>query len=92
MTLPPQKVQGQPLRAAHLLLKQLFDMVPPDATVTLSLTGSQSKLAATLLGTTPINEFKAIARGVVEIVPDARTILEIGGDGSRFIKIDHDQE
>ena len=90
VTLPPQKVQGQPWHAAHILLQQFFKHCPDDVDLSLSLTGSQAKLIAAALGAPVVNEFKAIARGVVEVVPEARTILEIGGDGSRYIKVEYD--
>ncbi len=86
------KVQGQPLKAAYQLLTNFYQSNQSDIDVKISLTGSQAKLVASLLQAPHINEFKAIARGVVELVPGAKTILEIGGDGSRYIKVAFDPE
>jgi predicted CoA-substrate-specific enzyme activase len=83
----PVKVKGQPLMAVAELLLQLIDGTPASAEIMLQFTGSQAKRAAQLLAAPCMNEFKAIARGCVELVPEARTILEIGGDGSRFIQV-----
>ncbi|MBN1481850.1 hypothetical protein EH223_05865 [candidate division KSB1 bacterium] len=85
----PLKVQGQPMSAAAQLLADFFDLVPGQK-VQLNLTGSQAKLVAMRLNAPCINEFKAIARGGVELVPAAKTILEIGGDVSRYIHIEFD--
>ncbi|MBN1465788.1 CoA activase, partial [candidate division KSB1 bacterium] len=81
-------VRGQSLKVAQQLLRDLFDACPADAAISLSVTGSQAKLVASLLQVPYINEFKAIARGVVELAPNAKTIIEIGGDGSRYLKLE----
>lgn len=80
------------MKAARQLLSNFFSSCPIDSSVQISLTGSQAKLVASLLNAPHINEFKAIARGVVELVPDAKTILEIGGDGSRYLRVDFDPQ
>lgn len=81
-------VRGQPLKVAQQLLRDFCDACPADAAISLSVTGSQAKLVASQLQVPYINEFKAIARGVVELAPNARTVIEIGGDGSRYLKLD----
>ena len=91
-TLPPLPVKGQPLKAAQKLLNDILYECPDDATIFINITGSQGKLVAKRLGAPYINEFKAIARGAVELVPEAKTILEIGGDGSRYIKVEFDPQ
>jgi predicted CoA-substrate-specific enzyme activase len=88
----PVKVKGQPLLAVAELLRQLIDGTPASTEIMLQLTGSQAKRAAQLLAVPCMNEFKAIARGCIELVPKARTILEIGGDGSRFIQVQWNPE
>ncbi len=83
----PVAVKGRPREAAVRLLRGLLDDAG-DAPILLQLTGSQAALIAAQLSVPWVNEFKATARGCVELVPDARTILEIGGDGTRFMQID----
>ncbi|MBN1559199.1 CoA activase, partial [candidate division KSB1 bacterium] len=80
-------VHGQPVKAAQRLLSDFFDAYSTDVTVSLNVTGSQGKLVATLLNVPYVNEFKAIARGTIELAP-ARTIIEIGGDVSRYLKVE----
>ncbi|MBN2355362.1 hypothetical protein JXO59_04575, partial [candidate division KSB1 bacterium] len=84
-----ESVFGEPLKVTERMLKMLLEF-KPGAAVQLQLTGIHAKLIAEALNVPYINEFKAIARGVVEWVPETKTILELGGDGSRFIHIQHD--
>lgn len=86
------ELMGQPIKRAHQLLYSVLQACPDNAILKLSVTGSQSKQVARLLGAPIINEFKSIARGTVQSVPKARTILEIGGDGSRYIKVNFDAD
>lgn len=87
LALKPQKVLGNPLGVAHALLREIISAHTSSVPISLQVTGSQGKLISDLLNVPHANEFKAICRGVVEVIPDARTILEIGGDGSKFIKL-----
>lgn len=86
------KVLGDPSRASFYLLSTLFKHIPQDIEIHLGITGSQANIIAQSFDIPITNEFKAIARGVVTIYPDARTILEIGGDGSRYLKVDYNKE
>jgi predicted CoA-substrate-specific enzyme activase len=88
----PVKVLGQPLKAAAQLLKTLFDGKPSDYSVVIHMTGCNGKSISQQIPIPYMNEFMAISHGVIVLVPDARTILEIGGDGSRFIKIAPDDQ
>ena len=83
-------VQGRPIRTAKRMLGDFLASCPDGVEFRLNLTGSQAKLVAEILQAPYINEFKALARGAVELVPSAKSILEIGGDGSRYLKIDFD--
>jgi len=85
----PVKVLGDPLNAALRLLDPLKDVLS-GYELYMQVTGSQGGIIAELSGCPYINEFRAIGRGVAQLVPQARTILEIGGDKSRFIRINYD--
>jgi predicted CoA-substrate-specific enzyme activase len=52
------------------------------------VTGSGRELLAEALGIPAINEISAHATGVHRINPDVRTIIEIGGQDSKFIRIE----
>ncbi len=86
------RVLGSPVNAAHRLLKNLFSIMPPQTALKLKITGSQGSLVAKQLNVPIVNEFKAIARGTVELVPECETILEIGGDGSRYLNVSYDKK
>lgn len=88
---PILKVKGEPIKVVHLLLKQLFTQFPDITSAKINITGAQAKPVSEKLKIPLLNEFKAIARGTVELEPLARTILEIGGDASRYIKVRYDE-
>ena len=81
-------VLGEPLACARYFLEALIQRIP--AAVRLNLTGIHAKLIAATLELPFINEFKAIAHGAVTINPAVRTVLEIGGDASRYLHIHYD--
>ena len=57
----------------------------PAAVATVSVTGTGGKYLAELLGATFINEIIAQTRGTAEYVPQARTIIDMGGEDSKLI-------
>ncbi len=81
-------VLGEPIKVMERLLTILFEL--KGETVSLNVTGIHAKRMAEILGVPYLNEFHAVARGAIELVPDAQTILEMGGDGSRFLQIHRD--
>jgi predicted CoA-substrate-specific enzyme activase len=85
-----QPVLGEPLSLTRAILARLVEFAPPSLPVRLQMTGIHAKHIAEHLGVSFINEFKAIARGAVRLNPLTRTILEIGGDASRYLHIDYD--
>ena len=52
------------------------------------MTGSGSQLIAKILGIYFENEFRAIAKGVRTFNPEVRTIFEIGGESSKYLRLD----
>ncbi|MDZ7724958.1 MAG: acyl-CoA dehydratase activase [candidate division KSB1 bacterium] len=81
-----EPVRGNPQKAARILFDSIADMFPKDE-FKITVTGSQGVQIAHVLDLNVLNEFKAIAAGALELFPDVKTILEIGGDGSRFLKV-----
>jgi predicted CoA-substrate-specific enzyme activase len=56
----------------------------------LAITGSAGKLIAEILGVEPLNEIVAQAYAARKLHPHVRTIIEMGGEDSKFIVLDDD--
>ena len=82
---------GDPIGAVKEVLKELQKGTPKGYTVVNSgVTGSARKLVGVALGSRVVkNEITAHAVGTLTVVPDARTILEIGGQDSKIILINN---
>jgi len=59
-----------------------------DLSGTIALTGTGSKLASRLLNGIAVNEIVAQSKAVMELYPDVRTIIEMGGEDSKLIFLD----
>jgi predicted CoA-substrate-specific enzyme activase len=76
---------GNPLQAANELLDELSLHIPREQVEGIRVTGSGARFVADALQARSENEFKAIARGIGCCYPEIRTVLEIGGESSKFI-------
>ncbi|RPJ49256.1 MAG: hypothetical protein EHM19_00795, partial [Candidatus Latescibacterota bacterium] len=76
---------GRPRAVAVEMLRDLFGAIPESEVDELAVTGSGGKPLAHVLGTKPVNEFRAVATGVRFLIPSARTVLEMGGENSKYI-------
>ena len=82
------KTEGNPIEAVKRLIKSLKEQFNHQQYKVLSVgtTGSARKLIGTILGANIIkNEITAHAIGTRSIIPDVRTIFEIGGQDSKII-------
>ncbi len=80
--------EGDPIRAVKRLIGNLRNKFDSDkySVLAIGTTGSARKLVGTILGASVIkNEITAHAVGTTSIIPDVRTILEIGGQDSKII-------
>ena len=78
----------------NILATQLLDSVLADASLNRSMV---SRIVATGYGRntvscadTTITEITCHAKGVVKVIPDVRTIVEIGGQDNKLIRLDDD--
>ena len=53
------------------------------------MTGSGSRTIAKVLGLFFENEFKAIARMIGTLYPEVRTVFELGGESSKYIRLEN---
>ncbi|MEW6380551.1 MAG: acyl-CoA dehydratase activase [bacterium] len=85
------RVKGQPiLKTLEVLEKEFADFLAEDS-ISLSFTGTGGLILSHLLDTFFINEIIAQMKAVILLHPEARTIIEIGGEDSKLILLDYQQ-
>ncbi len=85
------RTKGKPFQKAFEILKELVDIVPFEKIKGFRSCGTAGILLSEILDINRDNEFKAIARGVVELYPDVRTIFEMGGEKAKYILLEKDE-
>lgn len=83
--------EGDPVKAVKYLIESLKKQLPRNYQIKgIGTTGSARKLIGLLLDANMIkNEIIAHAVGTLSIVPDVKTILEIGGQDSKIILLNN---
>ena len=78
---------GQPVVAVQRGIRQVREQLPPGAMIKgVAATGSARYLAGAVIGADMVkNEITCQAAGALRYVPDAGTIIEIGGQDSKLI-------
>ena len=79
------RTKGQPYDVALQVLGRLMAEFDPEKIATVSVTGTGGKLMAELLGGTFVNEIIAQTRATSEYVPQAKAIIDMGGEDSKLI-------
>jgi predicted CoA-substrate-specific enzyme activase len=83
-----RRIQGSPIQSTYDLLHEFYDAVPEKRVEGIRVTGSGSRTIAKVLGLFFENEFKAIARMIGTYYPEVRTVFEIGGESSKYIRLE----
>jgi predicted CoA-substrate-specific enzyme activase len=84
-----RRTSGRPLLALIQSLDQLIDLCGRDVMLDGVLaTGSGRELLARSIRIPAVNEITAHSAGVFHVDPTVRTIIEIGGQDSKFIRLD----
>ncbi|HTS29591.1 MAG TPA: acyl-CoA dehydratase activase [Bryobacteraceae bacterium] len=83
-----RRIAGSPIQSTYDLLQEIYEIVPEDRVEGIRVTGSGSRTIAKVLGLFFENEFKAIARMIGTFYPQVRTVFEIGGESSKYIRLD----
>lgn len=91
-----ERTGGNPIRAIKDGLKKLEEFIKNEnlnaEIAGVGTTGSARYLAGTILGADVIkNEVTAHAKGVLRFIPNAKTIIEIGGQDSKLIILENGQ-
>lgn len=84
-----RRAMGNPYQAAMDLLHQFQQLLPPSCQIAITVTGSGGHRLAEALNAASENEFKAIARGVTALCPQARTVFEMGAESSKYLLLDN---
>jgi predicted CoA-substrate-specific enzyme activase len=82
-----RRIQAGPMQSTFDLLQEFYDAVPEEKVEGIRVTGSGSQLIAKILGIYFENEFRAIAKGMRVLHPQVRTIFEMGGESSKYLRL-----
>jgi predicted CoA-substrate-specific enzyme activase len=82
------RIQGSPIQSTFDVLRELYEHVPEQSVEGIRVTGSGSQLIAKILGIYFENEFRAVAKGVRLFYPEVRTVFEMGGETSKYIRLE----
>jgi predicted CoA-substrate-specific enzyme activase len=82
-----RRTEGNPCQAVNSLLNEFNACVPQDRVEGIRVTGSGGQLIGGMLGSAVENEFRAIARGMRIFHPEVRTVFEMGGQTSKFLRL-----
>ncbi len=85
------RTEGNPIDAIQRGLKELKKQMPREAEIAgVATTGSARYLAGVITGADLVkNEITAHAKGASFFVPEARTVIEIGGQDSKIIILEN---
>ncbi|MEW6266341.1 MAG: acyl-CoA dehydratase activase [Thermodesulfobacteriota bacterium] len=86
------RTRGQPYDTALEVLGRLIEAYPREKIATVSVTGMGGKLLADLLGGVFVNEVIAQTRATSEYAPQARSIIDMGGEDSKLILVHREGE
>jgi predicted CoA-substrate-specific enzyme activase len=82
-----QRHRGRPIEALITALTEIYDKFPSDQMYDVGVTGSGRDFFSKLTGAISINEIVAQANAILSYYPDVATIIEIGGQDSKFIQL-----
>ena len=83
-----RRIKGGPGEATRALVDELVAALPDGRIAGVRVTGSGGRLIGEALEASFENEFKAITRGIAVIHPETHTIFEMGGETSKFIRLE----
>jgi predicted CoA-substrate-specific enzyme activase len=87
-----KRIRGMPVQSTYGLLDEIYRYIPKDKIRGIRVTGAGGQLLSQLLDVPFENDFRAVAQGVGILYPDVRTIFEMGGENSKFVSIEVDED
>lgn len=85
------RFQGRPFERLHEILTEQFPELR-NQTFTLGMTGIGGKTAQSILGGKFYGEIASIAHGNFHVIPEVRTVIEMGGEDSKLLILDSSQK
>jgi activator of 2-hydroxyglutaryl-CoA dehydratase len=83
-------VHGKPFNVLKMRLSSILESVSPESIKGIAVTGTGGKLATDLIGGIFVNEIIAQATSTGRLYPEAKTVIEIGGEDSKLILLEKD--
>lgn len=83
-------VHGRPFNILRDRLSSILERITIEDIKGIAVTGTGGKVAVDLIGGALVNEIISQATSVSELCPEARTIIEIGGEDSKLIILEKD--
>lgn len=84
------RANGQPRHTLLRVSHEVLDPLPPVNILGVGLSGSGGRPVADIVGGIHTNELVTQTRAVGEFHPEARTVIEIGGQDSKFLSVQWD--
>ena len=85
------RTRGQAMETTLSVLRDVFNRHPAGKIKYLGVTGSGGKLLSHIIGGTFVNEIISQSRSMEKFHPEVRTVIEIGGEDSKLILLEHDE-
>jgi len=85
-----QRHNGLPYVTALELIKDLYNKFGIDKIINVSFTGSGAKPFLKNINKKPVNEIVASVNGINFLYPEIRTVIELGGEDSKFLLLNED--
>lgn len=83
-------IHGRPFNVLYERLQSVLRKYPLESIKGVAVTGSGGNLATELIGGVYVNEIIAQATSAGRLYPDAKTVIEIGGEDSKLIILEKD--
>jgi predicted CoA-substrate-specific enzyme activase len=83
-----RRIQGNPMQVTSELLRDFYAVVVPEELVAdIRFTGSGGRTVAHAFNAAFENDFRTLVRSVRALYPQVRTVFELGGETSKYIRL-----
>ncbi len=87
-----EATRGRPLKVAHDILKHIESQFAKEQIETITCTGTGGKKIASLIDVAFVNEVICHTKAVEFFHPEAKTIIDIGGEDAKLILVKHSHD